>query len=548
MKITVYLARVILVACLFLSAIPNCWAGKTIELSISENDTLTGICERYLDDPSQWPTVAKINKIRNPHQLAVGQRLIIPVEMLKGTPVDGVATFVKGKVQIWNNTDKAWRDLRMGQPVPEKSRIKTGPDGFAEITFKDGSSLFQRQDTEVGISVAREKSDTYYANKLRLKMGRIITNIRKATGKESRFEVETPSAVAVARGTEFRSVTMGRRVARFEVLEGAIRVEGMSRRVNVSGGEGTLVQKGKKPENPRKLLAAPTLVDPKSIYKNMPLRLKFQTVAGAKAVRVIIARDIDCKDVVREEVINPADSFEMTSIPDGEYYVAVMARDGDGMEGLSLASPLKIRANPFPPMVQIPKEMAEYGGSKIETAWLDVRDASSYRIQIAEDRDFTRIVEDRADITSAGYKVKSPNPGKYFFRVCSVSSAGYEGGWSDPIGFTILPVPPAPSIDQPQIGSKELSLRWQDLGEGVSYRFQMARDEDFAEIIVDRKTEKPAIIVPRPTDTGTYYIRVGGIDKKGFQGDFSPPQSIDVRQKPYIPLVAIGVGLMLLLF
>ena len=136
---------------LSLLAVQSVWAGQTIELSVARKDTLSGICQRYLDRPEQWPAIAKINKLRDPYLILPGQRLVIPARMLKGTPLQGVTTFVKGDVQVRNAGDTAWSDLTVNQSIPEKSRIRTGSDGLAEIAFNNGNTIFQKQDTELGV-------------------------------------------------------------------------------------------------------------------------------------------------------------------------------------------------------------------------------------------------------------------------------------------------------------------------------------------------------------------------------------------------------------
>lgn len=80
-------------------------------------------------------------------------------------------------------------------------------------------------------------------------MGRVITHIRKATGREPRFRIGTPSAVASVRGTDFRVSHDAMGNARIEVLTGSVDTKGKHRRVRLDEGEGTLVEKGETPKN-----------------------------------------------------------------------------------------------------------------------------------------------------------------------------------------------------------------------------------------------------------------------------------------------------------
>ena len=67
------------------------------------------------------------------------------------------------------------------------------------------------------------------------------------------------------------------------------------------------------------------------------------------------------------------------------------------------------------------------------------------------------------------------------------------------------------------------------MGEGFTYRFQMARDRDFHQIVVDMKCNKPEITISRPDEIGTYYVRTRFIAKDGYEGSFSPVQSFEIK-------------------
>ena len=78
-------------------------AGQTIEITVAEKDHLSGICKRYLDDPNKWPDIAKLNSIKNPNIIQPGQKLTIPAELLRGTPITGTVSFLSGDVQARKN-------------------------------------------------------------------------------------------------------------------------------------------------------------------------------------------------------------------------------------------------------------------------------------------------------------------------------------------------------------------------------------------------------------------------------------------------------------
>ena len=74
-----------------------------------------------------------------------------------------------------------------------------------------------------------------------------------------------------------------------------------------------------------------------------------------------------------------------------------------------------------------------------------------------------------------------------------------------------------------------IHLRWNSMGEGFTYQFQMAKDKDFRQIVIDTKCDKPEVTIPRPDEIGIYYVRTRFIAKDGNEGNFSPVQSFEIK-------------------
>lgn len=118
------------------------YGAEDVEVLITKGDTLVHICEKYLDDPSEWPQVATVNQLDDPHWIYPGQKIIIPAELLRGIPSDGRVTFLKGAVEVQWSGHGAWEPLVIEGIVPQGSTVRTGSDSALEVTFEDGSSLF----------------------------------------------------------------------------------------------------------------------------------------------------------------------------------------------------------------------------------------------------------------------------------------------------------------------------------------------------------------------------------------------------------------------
>ena len=504
--------------------------AEELRIVVAEGDSLATLSEKYLDEPGDWLSVARANDLKDPHLIFPGQELVIPAQLLKGVPAMGRAAFVKGEVEIMTAREDGWEPLNPGAEIPPGSRIRTGVDGSLEITFEDGSLCFLKPGSSLRISKARKRGIDHYVRDFVLEVGRIITRVQRAVGSGSRLNIRTPSATAAARGTEFRVSADDRRDTRIEVLEGTVGAMSRGRGVTLEEGEGTLVRRGGSPMEPRRLLEPPAPDSVQATYNKLPLELRFQPVAGAAGFRVTLAVGTELRDIIREVRIEPGGTARMTDLEDGLYFLYAQTVDALGLEGpASDPVPVKVRTNPLPPVLQYPSDGAVHKATSVVFKWLNVEDAESYHLQVSRSPDFVEQAEERDGIRGVEFKTDKLSPGRYFFRIRSTAADGYRGAWSDAQSFTILPPPPVPPADPPRSDRKHIFMRWQDLGEGMTYHFQMARDKEFESIVHDAIVEHREITVEKPRESGTYYVRVSGIAPDGYEGRFSAPQSFKVK-------------------
>jgi hypothetical protein len=526
-------------------------AEETVEIKVVQKNTLYFLCQKYLNDPEQWRKIASINHLANPNLILPGQTLKMPVDALKGVPVDGIVTFIKGDVTFKEREKAEWRTFHLQDPVKEGNVIRTGEDSAVEITAEDGTTVLLRANTVLYVQTAK-KTLTLYLRSLYLRTGRMVSRIKAATGREPRYEIRTPSAVAAARGTDYRVSVDDRNATRSEVIEGTVEVAGQKEKISVKAGEGTIVKMNEAPSPPRKLLPPPEPVSLESLYRAMPLKFHYNKVEGAHSYRCMLTRDRDGKDIVKEKIIRPDETLDIVGVDDGTYYLRTLSIDTDGLEGL-LSGPesVKVRVNPLPPLLEAPVNDSRLRARNVEIRWLKVKDAVRYHLQIAEDAEFRKITLNSGDITNTVFTTAELDYRPYFFRMSSVAEDGYEGIWSVVQRFTIIPPPPVPPVERPQLNEQEITLRWGNLGSGVTYQVQMAKDEEFEEIIADNRVDKPEMSLQKPEEDGTYYIRIRGIDAEGYAGSFSSPQSL-VIASTVLPMV-LGVlgtigGVALILF
>ncbi len=381
--------------------------NHSIEIIVDKGDNLYKICEKILENPEDWRWVALVNRINNPHQIFPGQKLVIPTRLLKGIPIDGLVTFIKGVVSIKSAGAEEWQTLQLNDKITQGNWIRTSEQGAIEITFENHFSVLLRPNTKIEITAARKKSAIYLMYKLFLDIGKTISKIKQSTGKETRFEIKTPSAVAAARGTEFRAGVDTDVTTRLEVLAGTVDVQAAKQKVEIKAGEGTVVKKDKKPAAPVKLLLPPTPMNLQPLYRTMPLDFQFENIAGATSYRIMLARDKSFKDVVKNNVIQPQDALKIVGVEDGTYYLQSRSIDNLGLEGPALEPvEVRVRVNPLPPFIQSPSDGADLREKTVRFEWLKVTKAVKYHLQVAEDSKFQVLVADAKDITGVSHKIE----------------------------------------------------------------------------------------------------------------------------------------------
>ncbi len=507
-------------------------AAETIDITVSRGDCLVCLCQKYLDDPANdWSKIARLNHLSNPARIYPGDVLVFPVNLLKGVPLAGVVTFLKGQVDFLPVGGSAWIPLKLNAVLMPGEVIKTLKDSAVQISYQDGDILFLRDNTRLRIDSARARTSHNRIYEMFLEAGRAINTIRRSTGKKVRYRVRTPTAVAAARGTEFRTRVEGNNITRVEVLKGAVNVAANGRVVDVAAGHGAVVRPQETAPQLAALLLPPQPLAVKSLYRLMPLEFSFSAVAGAAAFRVMLARDAALKDVVKEKTITPSAVLRIVGVKDGVYFLGCRSIDRFGLEGpFNKPVLVKVRVNPLPPFVKYPKPKAALKEQTIKLLWLKVGDAAAYHLQLAADKAFTAPIVDVKDITKTYYQTKKLAYGTYYFRLSSIAADNYEGVWSDTGRFTFIPPPPAPAVEPPKLGKgKDVHIRWRNIGPGITYQVQIARRPDFAVLWLDKAVKKAGLSFVCPKKAATYYVRTRAIDPDDYTGNWSAPQSFNIR-------------------
>jgi hypothetical protein len=485
-------------------------------------DTLIGLSNRLLVQPSEWPVLQKLNRIKDPRAIPVGTALQIPTRMLRMADAPAEVISVTGTVT------SAGKALKVGDKVAPGIAVETNDSSYATLKLADGTEVLIQSSSKVELATSRQGTDVSVFDLLvKLVFGRTETRaVKKSAG--DRLEIATPTATMGVRGTVFRVSTLDEKTATSEVLEGLVAARSLTEQAQVAlnAGFGTKVEAGKPPSPPIQLLAAPKLADIPALYERTVIRFTVPPVAGATKYRAQFALDEGFKQVVAETLSAQAE-VKAAGVPDGKIYVKVRAIDSLGLEGNDSVKLITMKARPEPPIIAAPLAKAKLSAGQLSLEWTQSVDATSYRLQVARDVGFSQLINNETNLTSNRYDGSKLAVGEYFWRVAS-NKGSDNGPWGDASSFNVRPTPQpvAPTID-----GKQMQLAF--TGEpGQQFEIQIATDPEFGSIVNTQKLQQSTAKIELP-GIGVYYIRYRTIDADGFTSPFGASQKVEVVGRPW---------------
>lgn len=164
--------------------------------------------------------------------------------------------------------------------------------------------------------------------------------------------------------------------------------------------------------------------------------------------------------------------------------------------------------------------------------------AAAYRVQVAVDQNFREVLGERV-VTAPEAKLPAPADGDYWLRVRGIDQHGLEGlDGLKQLQIRARPEPPFPS--QPRNGGKagsdSLQFRWAGVADAEHYDFQIARENDFANLLAASTQITETSYSPgEPLAPGEYYWRVASVQADGKHGPFGDVQRFQLRAPPSTP-------------
>lgn len=225
------------------------------------------------------------------------------------------------------------------------------------------------------------------------------------------------------------------------------------------------------------------------------------------------------------------------AVRNGERDVMVPAGHGTVVE---TADATPVEPIPLLSAPRLPDLPATVDRIPFELTWPELAGAERYRLQIAPDRWFTTLLHDVV-VDGPRATVADLPDGDFVIRVRGIDHHGLEGEDGEH-ALTVDARPQPPFAVAPRGGDvvrdARLRYRWTRSRSAVAYRFQLARDAAFEDLLIELTGLVDSSV--RPVDAlepGDYFWRVGARDADGELGPFGDPLGFTFRRQPPSPQI-----------
>ncbi len=131
---------------------------------------------------------------------------------------------VAGLVQYQASGTQAWVTLTEQQIVRVGDQIRTGADGFAQLSIISGIELDIYPTTQLQVSVLQQRADRGTLISISQIVGKLLSRVDRTIRPEDRFQVVLPTAGITVEGTQFWSLVTPQLHGAVVVQEGAVNV------------------------------------------------------------------------------------------------------------------------------------------------------------------------------------------------------------------------------------------------------------------------------------------------------------------------------------
>lgn len=199
-------------------------------------------------------------------------------------------------------------------------------------------------------------------------------------------------------------------------------------------------------------------------------------------------------------------------------------------EGKSLEMPRKLPSIPVNPTIEnVYKVLPVVFPAPVDDY------AEKFRMRITLDESGSETILEKEASPSGSFTLLALTDGIYYGFLTAIDEEGFESPAATPFKFEVRTVPGSPIFSSPLNGraffDKQLTLEWLHEEGVVQYHLQLAKDDLFETILIDKIQTDP-IIEFTDLEPGNYFFRVQAIASDGFKSLYSLTDSWKVEEEP----------------
>jgi len=462
------------------------------------------------------------NGIDNPAKVGSGDNLRIPLAWLQRQPNPARVNSVTGSVQLISGSDGTKR------PLTSDSLIRVGDEirsqaGTATIELADGSVVRISPHSRLAFNRLTQYGKSGMVDtRLRLNQGEIETQVKPVIEGGSRFEIETPSAVAAVRGTMF-TLRTAPGMTDLRVTEGEVSFgpPGQTRRIP-AGYSASVSTAGVGRMSIRRLPPAPEINPLPQQLKQLPAQLSW-TPNGANSHRVDIF-DAESGRWVNSSEVSDND-FDINLLDNGRYEIHLAAIDNRGMAGMPGVMSFEVDLQARTAALEQPEPGATVNDDMPEFRWQLRGENEVARVEIAEDKDFGNTIATSEWAPDESALPSRPlTPGQYYWRVVT-EAGGNSVATSEARSLVVNGTLPPVRIISVNYVDSQVRVFWQKVDTATDYRLQLSEEPGFNNIIKEA-TLSDTTAALRLIPGRRYFVRLKALSDGPLESRWGPGREL----------------------
>ena len=312
----------------------------------------------------------------------------------------------KGEVDKRKGLLGSWTDAMTGDLFKQSDGIRTFTESYATLSFVDGSDIQVNPNTVAVIRKSRiDKLNDATDTEITLEDGGVLAKLSSAGKNRSTYILNAGPSRSQLKSQNFYAEADGNQIAKLSNYDGEAIVNSNDVTITIQENEGTIVEEGKNPMQPVKLLPRPSLAwsSADTVINQENFIFSYRELDNAVSYRVQYSPSPDFDEQVTE-VNTEETAINIKNLPLGMTYVRVQATDQLGLRGAFSKTVRIIRTvDDKPPLIFV--------------------DNSRNNVLLATKEEYTinGVTEPEATLTVNGNKAKIFSSGRFTHTVSGVT-------------------------------------------------------------------------------------------------------------------------------